>query len=55
MAVVYQCSLSMLEDPEKIREVRRRIAEYCKRLDGMKQLGGDWKCQCPARIWAVIL
>ena len=47
MAVVYQCSLSMLEDPEKIREVRRRIAEYCKRLDAMKQLGGDWHCQCP--------
>ena len=47
MAVVYQCSLSMLEDPEKIREVRGRIAEYCKQLDAMKQLGGDWKCQCP--------
>ena len=47
MAVVYQCSLSMLEDPEKIREVRGRIAEYCKRLDGMKQPGGDWHCQCP--------
>ena len=47
MAVVYQCSLSMLEDPEKIREVRRRIAEYCKRLDAMKSLGGDYHCQCP--------
>ena len=47
MAVVYQCSLSMLEDPEKIREVWGRIAEYCKRLDDMQQLGGDWQCQCP--------
>ena len=41
MSAVYQCSLSHLDDPEKIWEVRRRIAVYCKQLADMKRLGGD--------------
>ena len=48
LAAVYQCSLSLLDDPEKIRELRRRIADVCKRLADIKRgLGGDYHCQCP--------
>ena len=47
MAAVLQCTMSLLDDPEQIRETRRRITEMCERLDGMQRLGGDWSCQCP--------
>ena len=47
MAAVLQCTMSLLDDPEQIRETRQRIAEVCERLDAMQRLGGDWNCQCP--------